>query len=84
MFYVYILKSEKDGDIYVGYSSDLKRRLEEHNNGEETATHFKAPFQLVYYEAYRKRADAIHREKQLKRHAGAMTQLKKRLTASLL
>jgi len=33
MFYVYILKSEKDGKLYIGYTNDLKRRLEEHNSG---------------------------------------------------
>jgi len=83
MFYVYVLKSDKDGDIYVGYTNDLKRRLEEHNNEHEKATYLKTPFQLVYYEAYRERADAKTREKQLKRHAGAMTHLKKRIATSL-
>ncbi len=32
-FYVYILKSEKDNKFYTGYTSDLKRRIDEHNSG---------------------------------------------------
>ena len=33
MFYMYILKSEKDQDLYIGVTKDLKQRIEEHNNG---------------------------------------------------
>ncbi len=78
MFYVYLLKSKKDGSLYVGYTSDLKRRFDEHNQKKNRSTKHKAPFQLIYYEAYGSRADAKERESQLKRHSGAMTHLKKR------
>lgn len=84
MYYVYLLKSEKDGTLYTGYTNDLKRRLVEHEKGKNASTKHKAPFQLVYYEAYGSRADARHRENMLKRFAGAKTHLMKRIANSLL
>ena len=84
MYYVYMLKSEKDGSLYVGYTNDLKRRLVEHNDKRNVSTKHKAPFQLVYYEAYKARADARHREDMLKHFAGSMTHLRKRAKQSLL
>ncbi len=84
MFYVYMLKSKKDGSLYVGYTDDLKRRFEEHNGKKNVSTKHKAPFQLVYYEAYKSRADAKHRESMLKRFSGSTVHLKKRLKNSLM
>lgn len=84
MFYVYVLKSEKDGKIYIGSTNDLKRRLFEHNNKEEKSTHYRAPFRLIYYEAYLAEKDARIRESQLKRFSGAYTHLKKRIKNSLI
>lgn len=83
MFYVYLLQSDRDSSLYVGYTNDLKRRFDEHNAGENRSTKHKTPFQLIYYEAYRSQADAKHREWNLKRHAGALTHLKKRTKNSL-
>ncbi|MFZ2521883.1 MAG: GIY-YIG nuclease family protein [Minisyncoccia bacterium] len=51
MFYVYILKSEKDNNLYTGYTNDLKRRLIEHNSGKSKSTKSRKPFELIYYEA---------------------------------
>lgn len=82
MFYVYVLKSKTDGSIYVGRTDNLKRRFEEHNRGKNKTTKFKTPLQLVYYEAYVREADAKSREWNLKKHAGAMTHLKRRIRNS--
>jgi putative endonuclease len=79
-----MLKSKKDGSLYIGYSDDLKRRFVEHNEKKNVSTKNKAPFQLVYYEAYKSRADARHREDMLKRFSGSTTHLKKRLKNSLM
>jgi predicted GIY-YIG superfamily endonuclease len=38
MFYVYVLKSDKDGSLYIGYTDDLKRRLVEHNDVKNVST----------------------------------------------
>lgn len=61
--YVYILQSLKDKKFYVGCTSDLRRRLAEHNASKSFATKSRAPFKLIYYEAYPNRKDAGKREK---------------------
>ncbi len=66
MFYTYVLKSESDGKLYVGWTSNLKTRIESHNNGTVKSTASRIPFQLVYYEACLSKLKAIKREKQLK------------------
>lgn len=70
MFYVYILQSEKDKSLYIGYSPDLKKRLVKHNKNQVTSTKHKTPFKLIYYEAYLERKDATGRERFLKSGAG--------------
>ena len=53
MFYMYVLKSEKNGRHYTGSTDDLKRRVQEHNSGiGGRFTSNNRPYQLVYYEAY--------------------------------
>ena len=79
MFYVYILKSKKDGNHYIGSTNNLRRRFKEHNEGKVYATKFRKPFELVYYEAYQNDKDARHRESNLKLRSRAFAQLKKRL-----
>jgi len=79
MFYVYILKSSKDQKLYTGYTSDLKRRLSEHNNESNRSTKYRVPLDLMYYEAYVSQADAKKREWNLKKSSGARTALKRRL-----
>lgn len=83
MFYVYVLKSRKDENLYIGYTTDLKRRLTEHNKGMNFSTKPRLPFDLLYYEAYVSQADAKQREHNLKSSAGAKTALKRRLPTSL-
>jgi len=65
MFYVYFL-SLNNGEIYKGFTSDLKRRIEEHNTGKVTSTEHKRPVKLIHYEAYLLKEDAERREKYLK------------------
>ena len=84
MFFVYILKSLKDGDLYIGSTNDLRRRVEEHNSGKSLATKLRAPFKLIYYEAYTSENDARHREHNLKLRSRALAQLKKRLEDTLI
>lgn len=68
MFYVYVLKSEKNDNLYIGYTADLKKRLEAHNQGGVKSTKGLRNWVLVYYEGYRDKMDATRREKQLKQH----------------
>jgi len=66
MYYVYVLHSEKDGNFYVGYTSDLQRRLRLHSEGRVESTKHRKPLKLIYYEACTDQKDALHREKYLK------------------
>jgi putative endonuclease len=69
MFYVYILQSS-NGQFYTGCTSDLKRRLLEHNSGKSTYTSYRGPYELLYYEACLDSKDAYAREKYLKTGMG--------------
>jgi putative endonuclease len=70
MYYVYVLKSLKDGKFYTRFTNDLVRRINQHNNKEEKSTQHRVPFKLVYYEGCLSKRDAIAREKQLKSGKG--------------
>lgn len=82
-YYTYILKSEKDGKIYTGYTKDLRKRLMQHNKGLSTYTKGRRPFILIYYEACLLEDKARSREKYLKSGMGKRY-LKNRLGASYL
>jgi len=62
-YYVYILQSEKDGLHYIGFTNNLKNRLNQHNNGEVESTKNRRPLKLIYYEYCVNKKDAIHGEK---------------------
>ena len=66
MFYVYVLKSTKDKQFYVGYTNDLEQRILAHEAGKVYSTRRRRPIELIYYEACRQNRDALRREKYLK------------------
>jgi len=66
MYYVYVLFSKKDNELYIGYTNDLEKRIREHKSGKSLATKFRQPLALIYYEAYLRWSDAKRREKYLK------------------
>ena len=51
MHFVYILKSEKNGRLYIGCTNDLRKRLRKHNSGLVRSTKPYLPWEIVYYEA---------------------------------
>ncbi len=69
-YYIYVLYSLKDKMLYTGYSSDLKKRLNQHQQGAVFATKYRLPLKLIYSEACLNKADAIAREKYLKSGMG--------------
>ena len=71
-YYTYVLRSKKDGYFYVGYTKDLKLRIEQHKKGKVDSTCDRRPLELIYYEACKNERDAFHREKYLKRYYGKM------------
>ncbi|OGM20088.1 hypothetical protein A2714_01520 [Candidatus Woesebacteria bacterium RIFCSPHIGHO2_01_FULL_38_9] len=83
MFYIYILKSKKDNNLYIGSTNNLKRRFFEHNEGGVYSTKDRRPLVLIYYEAYKSESDARHREHNLKLRSKALAQLRKRIVDSL-
>lgn len=83
MHYVYVLLSKKDGKLYFGFTSDLKRRFKEHNRGKIQSTKPRRPFRLIYYEAHISKEDAQRRENYFKTTKGKST-LKQMLRNSLI
>jgi putative endonuclease len=83
MYYVYIIRSKKDGNFYTGSTNDLRRRFQMHNAGLVFSTKRRIPFELIYYEAYKAKSDARIREKNLKIRSRAFVQLKKRIKGSI-
>jgi putative endonuclease len=64
MWYVYILESLKNRRLYIGYTNDLKRRFEEHNQGRGGVyTKKNGGWRLIFYEAYLEKKDATKAEK---------------------
>ena len=70
MYFTYILQSESSGRYYIGSTSDLERRLAQHNDPEYslslTTKRFKGPWRLAHYETFETRSQAMIREKQIK------------------
>ena len=71
MYYVYLLESQEKKNWYIGYSSDLRKRIRNHisGNGGQT-TKRQSDWKLIYYEAYLNQKDALGREKFLKSGSG--------------
>lgn len=66
MHYVYVLKSLKDKDFYVGRTENLKQRITEHFKGEVLSTKNRRPLKFMYAEISNNIKDAVYREKYLK------------------
>ena len=67
MFYVYVIQNvDRVDELYLGFSSNLQRRLREHNQGHNRSTRGRQ-WQLIYYEAYMTEQAARKREQSLKR-----------------
>ena len=70
MWYIYVLESLKNANLYTGFTDDLRKRVEEHNNGLSRSTKPYKPWKLIYYEACLNKRDAMRREKYLKTSQG--------------
>jgi len=84
MHILYLIQSKKDFSFYIGTTSDLRRRIEEHNQGLSLSTKNKRPWLLIYCEIYRSRKDAMERERKLKKHKMGWIKLKERIKNSIL
>ncbi|MBP9865844.1 MAG: GIY-YIG nuclease family protein [Candidatus Omnitrophica bacterium] len=69
-YWVYILQSQKDGQLYTGMTKDLSGRLEAHNHGRVPSTKHRLPLKLIYSEEVSNSQNARVREKYWKSGAG--------------
>ncbi|MCK7517745.1 MAG: GIY-YIG nuclease family protein [Ignavibacteriales bacterium] len=70
IFYTYILYSIKFNKHYYGHTSDLAKRLDEHNSGLSRYSKSYIPWELIYSEVFPTRSEAMKREKFFKSIAG--------------
>jgi len=70
MHIVYILLSLKDNNLYTGYTTNISNRKKKHDNGEVRSTKNRRPLELIFYEIYYNKYDALRREKYFKTTAG--------------
>ena len=67
---VYVLRSQSDKKLYIGFTSNLKQRLSNHKNGHVASTASRRPLDLIYCEYHESKHDALRREAYLKTTAG--------------
>ena len=72
-FYIYVLESLGDGDRYIGFTTNLPKRIKEHEKGLSFSTKPRLPMKLIYFEACVNRDDTMRREKYFKTDKGKST-----------
>jgi putative endonuclease len=70
MFFAYVIRSISTGYLYKGHCENLEERLTQHNSGMTESIRKYTPFELVYFEAFETREEAIVREKYFKSATG--------------
>ena len=83
MYYIYVLKSKKDDKLYIGFTVNIKKRLQQHNDGKVFSTKGRIPFEIIYFEGYKSESDARKRERNLKLFSKAYYALKRRINNCL-
>ena len=84
MFFVYVLRSKKDNSFYIGFAPNLNERLAKHDQSLVMSSKYILPMELIYYETYKSKTDALISEKRLKQFAKGFASLKGRLRHSLM
>ena len=67
MYFLYILKSQKNNKFYIGSTNDLERRLKEHNSGKTKSLKYLRPLEIVFYKRFQNEIDARRMEIKLKK-----------------
>lgn len=69
--YVYVLENQDDKSLYIGYTTDIRKRINDHSSGKGArTTRLKKNWKLIYTELYLDKFDALGREKFLKGGSG--------------
>ncbi len=84
MYYFYVLYSLKDDRLYKGVTSDVIKRLEQHNSGRTRSTKHRRPFVLLYFEEYSDKTSALKQEQWSKTLEGGAKLKAKLINMSLL
>lgn len=69
-YFVYVVRSKKDGRLYIGSTDNVARRLREHNRGKTRSLRHRRPLEVIYVEEFINADDGRRREKQLKSFNG--------------
>ena len=77
--YVYLLRSLSNRKFYLGWTTNLERRLKGHNFGLTQSTKSRQPFKLLYYEVFDNIELAKERERKLKKNPNMYFYFKKRV-----
>jgi putative endonuclease len=77
MWFVFVLRSRRDEDLYIGSTNDIQRRLAEHNSGMVESTRPRLPFDLEAYVAVRDKARAVELEQYFKTGSGKVVLMKR-------
>jgi len=72
-FFVYILFSELDRKLYIGYTADINARTKQHFDGKVASTAPRRPLKLIYYEAHLSQREVLKRERYFKTTLGKRT-----------
>ena len=83
-YFVYILRSIREGSFYIGYTNNLDRRCEEHNLGKSRYTAKKKPWEIFYFEIYGSKTEALKREIFLKKQKNTSFYMKLKDNNSLV
>ncbi len=83
MHFLYVLQGSSNPKFYIGITKNLKKRLLEHNSGNNTSTKKSKEWELIYFEGYETESLARDRELKLKSYGKAWQELKKRISKSL-
>ena len=67
MYFVYLLKSDKDGRFYIGHTQDIQIRLQYHNSGRSKYTRNRGPWKLLAFKSFDSRSEAMREEIRLKK-----------------
>lgn len=70
MYCIYVLKSQKDSNLYIGCTSDIEERLKYHNNGKVFSTKNRRPLTLIYQEEHQDKYEAYRKERYYKTPKG--------------
>ena len=84
MFYTYILRNSETNRYYVGYTKDLKKRLQLHQSGQVQSTKSNLNYKLEWYCAFKTQELALAFEKYLKTASGFAFRNKRLITKSLI